>query len=111
MSASEDTDDDSYEESESESEEDERCKIMKPVFIPKSNRITIQQRDAKAAQEEQLEAQKKQEAEARKSQTRVLVAESIRKMDELQELNADQVDSDTGMPDDKDEVDDDIEVS
>ena len=44
------------------------------------------------------------------SQTRVLVAESIRRNIEMSEMSQTDADSDAGLPDDSDEADDEIEV-
>jgi hypothetical protein len=92
-----------------ESEEDHGV-IMKPTFIPRKNRVTIQEQERKAQEQAELEKKKSEMLEINKSKTRVMVAESIRKMEELQELNADDVDSDTGKPDDTDDLEDDMEV-
>ena len=49
--------------------------------------------------------------QSRKIQTRVLVADSLRKIEELKELQAaENVDSDAGLPDDTDDIDDEMEV-
>jgi len=44
-------------------------------------------------------------------QTRVMVADSLRRLEELKELQAaEAVDSDAGLPDDTDDIDDEMEV-
>ena len=43
-------------------------------------------------------------------QTRVLVAESIRRNQEMSEMSHTDADSDAGLPDDSDELDNEIEV-
>ncbi len=49
--------------------------------------------------------------QSRKIQTWVLVADSLRKIEELKELQAaENVDSDAGLPDDTDDIDDEMEV-
>lgn len=87
--------------------------LLKPVFIPRSHRETIRDHEEKtekaAAMREQNELLK---MESRKHQTRVMVAESVRRLDEKQALDAQavtDVDSDSGLPDDVDLTDDDDE--
>ena len=112
-SGSEESDDDTSDvESYSEEDQDEHCgMMMKPVFIPKQNRLTIHEAERKVAEQEELAKKKLAVGEARKAQTRIMVAESVRRMEELQESNADDADSDTGLPDDTDRADDEVEVS
>ena len=66
--------------------------------------------EAKLLQEEQREQEKRFEAEERKNQTRQLVADSILKMNEIDKEAAVDNDSDNGLPDDTDDVDDELEV-
>eukprot|EP00600_Ochromonadales_sp_CCMP1393_P007980 CAMPEP_0174977404 /NCGR_PEP_ID=MMETSP0004_2-20121128/13585_1 /TAXON_ID=420556 /ORGANISM="Ochromonas sp., Strain CCMP1393" /LENGTH=274 /DNA_ID=CAMNT_0016228573 /DNA_START=17 /DNA_END=841 /DNA_ORIENTATION=- len=106
------------EESESDSE-DESCsseeasgdegRIMKPVFVRKEQRLTIQEQEKKQLEEEAAQQKKKFMEEERKVQTREKVAESIRKMDEVDELYVNDADSDAGLPDDTDNADDELE--
>ena len=95
--------------SDSDSEEDEQVS-MKPVFVRKENRMTIKEQENQALKEEQLVEKKKQQEEERKNQTRTMVAESIRRTDELNETHYDDADSDAGLPDDADDLDDELEV-
>ena len=62
----------------SSSSEDEE--ILKPVFVPRSKRITIQEMDAKAEEETRRAEKALARKEQRKQETRELVAESVRKM-------------------------------
>lgn len=72
---------DSDESSEYESDsEDEKPKLqLRPVFIPKRNRVTIAEKDALAADSEEVLRKKELELEERKKQSHDLVAESIRR--------------------------------
>ncbi|PBK70310.1 hypothetical protein ARMSODRAFT_1083946 [Armillaria solidipes] len=73
--------DESDESSEYESDsEDEKPKLqLRPVFIPKRNRVTIAEKDALAADSEEVLKKKELELEERKKQSHDLVAESIRR--------------------------------
>lgn len=106
---SEDESDGSYETDSDESEEESGGQMLKPVFIPKDSRQTIKEQEAKLLQEEQREQEKRFEAEERKNQTRQLVADSILKMNEIDKEAAVDNDSDNGLPDDTDDVDDELE--
>ncbi|KAK0456909.1 splicing factor, Prp19-binding domain-containing protein [Armillaria borealis] len=60
--------------------EDEKPKLqLRPVFIPKRNRVTIAEKDALAADSEEVLRKKELELEERKRQSHDLVAESIRR--------------------------------
>lgn len=102
-------DENSYSSSGSDSEEGDR--VIKPVFVRKENRLTIKEQESKALKEEALAGKKRQLDEERKTQTRVMVAESIRKNDEQNAAHYDDADSDAGLPDDTDDLDDEVEVS
>ncbi|KAK0198042.1 splicing factor, Prp19-binding domain-containing protein [Armillaria mellea] len=71
----------SDESSEYESDsEDEKPKIqLRPVFVPKRNRVTIAEMEALAADSEEVLRKKELELEERKKQSHDLVAESIRR--------------------------------
>lgn len=107
---SEDEESSSGEEYGSSDESEEEEKQLKPVFVRKENRMTIQEAERRQKEEEKLMEKKRQQEEERKTQTRILVAESIRKTEE-QGTHYDDADSDAGLPDDTDDVDDEIEYN
>jgi microfibrillar-associated protein 1 len=110
MPASDVESDGSYEtDTDDESEEESGGQMLKPVYIPKESRLTIKEQEAKLLQEELREQEKRFEAEERKNQTRQLVADSILKMNEADKEAAVDNDSDNGLPDDTDDVDDELE--
>ncbi|XP_062202452.1 uncharacterized protein LOC133904856 [Phragmites australis] len=96
--------DEEEEEEESEYEtdsEDEQMgmAMVKPVFIPKSQRDTIAERERLEEEERQLEELVKKRLEARKIQTRQIVVEEIRKEEHIEkalneEANIEDVDTD-----------------
>ncbi len=90
-------------ETDSDDDSDDENVVIKPIFIPKHKRETIKKdsdNDSEAAEEAEI-----LKDEERKFKTRLLVAESIRKNDEKNELElTTDVDSDTGLPDDNDDV-------
>jgi microfibrillar-associated protein 1 len=89
----------------SSSEED----MMKPVFVPKSKRITIIEEVVRQEEERRKVEKEMQRRQEKKLETRQLVADSIRKMDDKAELDMTDTGSDAGVPDDTDDLDDDIE--
>jgi len=91
-----------------ESEEEEAV-IMKPVFIPREKRQTLSLAEARRIEEEAQMEKNKVAEEARKQQTRAQLAESIKRMDEAKDVDATDGDSDAGLPDDTDDLDDDME--
>ena len=95
---------------ETDSEDEEEREILKPVFVPKSKRETIFEYERKLAEEEALLEKKQKALEERKQQSRVLVAESVRRLDAKNETDATDADSDAGMPDDTDNLDEEEEV-
>lgn len=103
-----DRDDESSSEYETDSEDE--VEILKPVFVPKNKRITVVQQEEKQLQEQLAEQKKKDLHKKRVNHTRSLVAESIRRIDEQKQQEEDEVGSDTGLPDDTDNPDEDIEV-
>ncbi len=107
-SENEDSSSDGEYSSESESEEEEVC--MKPVFVRKENRMTIKEQESKQLEEERNAAKKKIQEEERINQTRTMVAESIRRTEQMNETHYDDADSDAGLPDDTDDMDDELEV-
>ncbi|KAK7836479.1 uncharacterized protein LOC111995148 [Quercus suber] len=89
------------EESEYETDSEEEhmgIAMVKPVFVPKSERDTIAERERLEAEERALEESKKKRLEERKVQTKQIVVEEIRKDEEIQrnlEMEADIADVDT----------------
>eukprot|EP01041_Mallomonas_annulata_P006043 gene6043-12181_t len=101
-----------YETDSDEYSDDDDQQMMKPVFVPKAKRETIKEIEAKREEEELAHQKKLLELEERKKQTRVMLAESIRRDEERQEANllgGNGNDSDTGLPDDTDDADDEEE--
>jgi microfibrillar-associated protein 1 len=92
-------------ETDSDEDSDDENIVIKPIFIPKNKRETIKNEnddDSEAAEEAEI-----LKDEERKFKTRLLVAESIRKIDEKNELElVTDIDSDAGLPDDNDDVTD-----
>jgi len=94
--------DESEEESEYETDsEDEQMgmAMVKPVFIPKSQRDTIAERERLEEEERQLEELVKKRLEARKIETRQIVVEEIKKEEHIEkalneEANIEDVDTD-----------------
>ncbi|RLN63153.1 hypothetical protein BBJ28_00016180 [Nothophytophthora sp. Chile5] len=77
--------------------------LMKPVFVPKKARGTVQRQEELAAEEERRQQRELEKLNARKLESRRSVAEEIRREQE----GADQAggDTDVEMPDDTDGVD------
>ena len=104
----EDDDDDDDEESSSEYEtgsEDEVAEPterLKPIFVPKGRRETVTAAEQQAAEEAAKDAKKRLQAEERKRETRDLVAETIRREEEQNEVHLDGNGSEADMPDDAD---------
>ncbi|PUZ70052.1 hypothetical protein GQ55_2G193700 [Panicum hallii var. hallii] len=98
----ESVEDESEEESEYETDsEDEQLgmAMVKPVFIPKSQRDTIAERERLEEEERQLEELVKKRLEARKIETRQIVVEEIKKEEHIEkalneEANIEDVDTD-----------------
>lgn len=97
----EDEEDEEEDESEFETDSDEEytgVAMVKPVFVPKSERDTIAERERLEAEEEALEEAKKRRLEERRIETKQIVVEEIRKDEEIQknvELEANIADVDT----------------
>ncbi len=72
--------------------------------------MTIKEQESKVLKDEALAERKKLQEDERKTQTRVMVAESIRRNDEENATHYDDADSDAGLPDDTDDLDDEVEV-
>ncbi|KAK0232813.1 splicing factor, Prp19-binding domain-containing protein [Armillaria fumosa] len=64
---------------ESDSEDGKPKVQLRPVFVPKRNRVTIAEKEALAADSEEVLRKKELELEERKKQSHDLVAESIRR--------------------------------
>ncbi|BBG98203.1 microfibrillar-associated protein-related protein [Prunus dulcis] len=58
--------------------------MLKPVFVPKSERDTIAERERLEAEERALEESRKRNLEERKRETKQIVVEEIRKDEEIQ---------------------------
>jgi microfibrillar-associated protein 1 len=96
-----DTDDD--DDDDDEENDGTSSKLLKPLFISRQHRETIRQQE----EEEKLQEIKKQQEilfyEKRKNQTRILLAESIKKQNDLDAMrDVTDNDSDAGLPDDLD---------
>ncbi|KAL1825709.1 hypothetical protein ACET3Z_012487 [Daucus carota] len=94
-------DEEEEEESEYETDSDEEqpgIAMVKPVFVPKSERDTIAERERLEAEDRALEDLMKKRLEERKIETKQLVVEEIQKDEQIQknmELDADIADVDT----------------
>lgn len=88
---------------ETDSEEEQMgIAMVKPVFIPKSQRDTIAERERLEEEERRLEELVKKRLDERKVETRQIVVEEIRKDEEIQknleaEANISDVDTDDDM--------------
>lgn len=88
---------------ETDSEEDVGVRAMiKPVFVPKQERETIQEREKVEAEERVLEESLKKRLEERKLETKQIVVEEIRKEEEV--ARNIEADGDGGEVDTDDEV-------
>ncbi|KAK9267787.1 hypothetical protein L1049_010222 [Liquidambar formosana] len=98
----EEVEEEEEEESEYETDSEEELTgiaMVKPVFVPKSERDTIAERERLEAEERALEDLMKRRMEERKVETKQIVVEEIRKDEEIQknlevEANAADVDTD-----------------
>ncbi|KAG5533663.1 hypothetical protein RHGRI_027746 [Rhododendron griersonianum] len=97
----EEVEDEEEEESEYETDSEDELTgpaLVKPVFVPKSERDTIAERERVEAEERALEELLKKRLQERKVETKQIVVEEIRKDQEIQknlELEADTGDVDT----------------
>ncbi|KAL5539030.1 hypothetical protein UlMin_043690 [Ulmus minor] len=83
----EEVEEEEEEESEYETDSEEELAgiaMLKPVFVPKSERDTIAERERLEAEERALEELKKKKLEERKRETKQIVVEEIRKDEEIQ---------------------------
>lgn len=107
--ASEEEDGSSSSGSDSGSDSDCGGRMLKPVFVPRKDRVTIHEQEAKARAEEAKMEEQRRAQEQKKESTRVLVAESMRRIAD-EEAQVDDADEDAGLPDDTDSVDPALEV-
>ncbi|KAK3021703.1 hypothetical protein RJ639_046553 [Escallonia herrerae] len=97
----EDVDEENEESSEFETDSEEEqigMPMLKPVFVPKSERDTIAERERLEAEERALEEFVKKRKEERRMETKQIVIEEIRKDEEIQknmDIEADLADVDT----------------
>lgn len=95
-------------ETDTDDSEPRNCNMLKPVFVPKSHRSTKQELEVKEESRKRIENYKNEQQQQRIQQTRQIVAESIRRNDNIIALNSS--DNDDGRPDDADDTDDNSEV-
>lgn len=97
--AEEEEEEEEESEYETDSDEDQSAVAMvKPIFVPKSERDTIAERERIEAEERALEEMVKRRLEERKVETKQIVVEEVRKYEEIQknmETEADIADVDT----------------
>lgn len=97
----EEVEEEEEEESEYETDSEEEhtgIAMVKPVFVPKSERDTIAERERLEAEERAVEESKKKRLEERKVETKQIVVEEIRKDEEIHknlEMEANIADVDT----------------
>lgn len=97
-------------ESEEESDEDDGVgrTLLKPLFVPRARRDTIRTQEELDREKESMRQQELLKKESKKHQTRVMLADSIRRQEELDAKgDVTDMDSDAGLPDDSDDVADD----
>lgn len=94
-------DDESEYETDSE-EEFGGMAMIKPVFVPKSERDTIAEREKLEAEEEAMKTSLKKKLEERKIETKQLVVEEIRKEEEIEKNR--EAEGDGGEVDTDDEI-------
>lgn len=87
--------------SEEESSEDDRPQMLKPIFVPKNQRVQAKDEPSRQqVDEEEAERKAQQEAEVRRKQSHLLAAERIKQ--ELAEREHDDTKPDLSDTDDKD---------
>uniref|UniRef100_A0A6U6R515 Micro-fibrillar-associated protein 1 C-terminal domain-containing protein n=1 Tax=Zooxanthella nutricula TaxID=1333877 RepID=A0A6U6R515_9DINO len=100
----EDDDDDDDEDSDESDSDPRHRSMLKPVFVSKSQRETVKEREAQQKEEEKAKEREKQRADEKKAETKGLLVDTIR-ADDLAEQAADENDrSDAELPDDNDET-------
>lgn len=111
----EESDKNAEESSDEESEENEELQqpmFIKPSFVPKSMRGTLALRDPQNILADAEDDERQQVTEARRiARNRSAVAESLRKSEDIKDLDNFDSDSDAGMPEDVSDYDDDVEVN
>ncbi|RYH28352.1 hypothetical protein EON65_12560 [archaeon] len=95
-----------YSDGEEDDEEDPYL-FVKPVFVPKHLRQSELAKIEEEKKQLMWEEKKKLFEESRKAQTKVFVAEAVRISENIQE-NMDDANSESGLPDDTDDI---LEVS
>jgi len=94
-------DEDSSEESDSD---DPRRAMMKPVFVSKSMRETVKEKEAQQREEEAVREREKQRAEEKKTETKSMLFDTIRADEEAEAAGLNDCDrSDIELIDDDDE--------
>lgn len=93
-----------------EEEEEEEVEMIRPVFVPKSNRTTASTKEQQELMHEAEEDQKRRLDEKRKEVTRSQLSESLRRSEHTVDLENADNDSNFGMPSDGSDYDDDVEV-
>jgi len=78
---------DDDDEDDDDEEDDEDQKLFKPVFIKKENRITIKEKELKIINDIKINEIKQKQLNDRKQHTRVLIAETIRKNNEDEQVS------------------------
>lgn len=100
-----DEDEDSYEEDDSDDDDPRTGHMMKPVFVSKTQRDTVKEREAIEAEEEKFKERDAQRKLERKAESKTLLVDTIR-VEEEAEAAADEADdrSDAELIDDNDEI-------
>lgn len=93
-----------YEEIEEDDEEEQEEAMMRPVFVRKDDRKTINEQLQYEVEEQMIKEQQVKQKEIRKQETKQLVKKIVEKeeMEALEDKNTE----DTEMPDDTDNIDD-----
>jgi len=87
------------------SDDSDDGRVLKPVFMRKEHRVTVKEQEMQVVREDLKEEERARLGEERKQKSRELVAESIRRHEE-EENHVEDADSDAGLPDDTDNLDD-----
>mmetsp|Transcript_108989 Transcript_108989/g.307171 ORF Transcript_108989/g.307171 Transcript_108989/m.307171 type:complete len:580 (+) Transcript_108989:145-1884(+) len=104
LAEEDDDEEESEEESESDSDDPRRGAMMKPVFVSRSQRETIKEREMLQKEEELAEVRKEEKKKERKAETKTMVVDEIRRDDEAEREGLNENDaSDIELIDDDDE--------
>ncbi|KAF6019128.1 Mfap1 [Bugula neritina] len=76
-----------------DSEDEEDGPMLKPVFVRKKDRITIQEKQRQVLKERELELEAKKLQEERRAQARRLVEVSVKQEEEVKEMTKDNIDA------------------